>query len=87
MAAMILNSPRAVDESAYVVRAFVQLREVRAASRELAHRLDDLEEIKENIEASFKLQDATIADILSAIRQLINPPNPPRRRIGCESDS
>ena len=36
MAAMILNSPRAVDTSVYVVRAFVKLRELLASNRELA---------------------------------------------------
>lgn len=43
MAAMILNSPRAVEMSAYVVRAFVQLRELLTSNKELAKRLDDLE--------------------------------------------
>ena len=84
MAATILNSPRAVEVSVYVVRAFVQLRELLANSKELAHRLNDLEK---HIEAKFANQEAAIADILSAIRQLVNPPDPPRRRIGFESDS
>jgi transcriptional regulator with XRE-family HTH domain len=38
MAAMILNSPRAVEMSVYVVRAFVKLRELLASNRELARR-------------------------------------------------
>jgi len=84
MAATILNSPRAIEVSVYVVRAFMQLRELLASSKELAHRLNDLEK---HIAAKFVSQDAAIADILSAIRQLVNPPDPPRRRIGFESDS
>jgi len=39
MAAMVLNSPRAVEMSVYVVRAFVQLREPLSSNRELARRL------------------------------------------------
>lgn len=44
MAGFMLNSPHAVEMSVYVVRAFVRLREVLASNRELALRLDDLEE-------------------------------------------
>jgi len=43
MAAMVLNSPRAVQMSVYVVRAFVKLREVLASNATLARRLESLE--------------------------------------------
>jgi hypothetical protein len=43
MEAMVLNSPRAVQMSVYVVRAFVKLREVLASNAPLARRLDTLE--------------------------------------------
>ena len=43
MAATVLNSPRAVEVSIYVVRAFVQLRELLAGHKELAKRLNELE--------------------------------------------
>jgi hypothetical protein len=43
MAATILNGPRAVEVSVYVVRAFVQLRDLLAGNKELAHRLKELE--------------------------------------------
>jgi hypothetical protein len=43
MAATILNSPRAVGMSIYVVRAFVQLRELISSNKDLARRLDQLE--------------------------------------------
>ncbi len=42
MAATVLNSPRAVEMSIYVVRAFVQLRELLSSNKELAKRLDQL---------------------------------------------
>ena len=42
MAAMILNSPRAIEMSMYVVRAFVQLREVLASNQALARQLKTL---------------------------------------------
>jgi phage regulator Rha-like protein len=43
MAAMVLNSSRAVQMSVYVVRAFVKLREVLASNSTLARRLETLE--------------------------------------------
>jgi hypothetical protein len=43
MAATILSSPRAIEMSVYVVRAFVQPREMLASNRELARRFAQLE--------------------------------------------
>ncbi len=43
MAATVLNSPRAIEMSVYVVRAFVQLRETLASNKELARRFAQLE--------------------------------------------
>ena len=76
MAATVLNSPRAIEVSVFVVRAFLQLREALAANRELGRRLDDLE-------CRVGTHDHAIGEILAAIRQLAAPPDPPpKRRIG-----
>ena len=77
MAAMVLNSPRATEVSVYVVRAFVQLRDTLIAHKELAKRLVELES---RIERKLSAHDQTIAGILDAIRQLMMPPEPPKRR-------
>ena len=83
-AATILNTRRAVEVSVYVVRAFVRLRGVLAANRELAKRLEELEA---RIERKLDTHDRVIADILNAIRQLMAPPEPkPKRRIGFISE-
>lgn len=83
-AATILSTRRAVEVSVYVVRAFVQLRGVLTANRELAGRLDQLEA---RIERKLDTHDRVIAEILDAIRQLMSPPEPPpKRRIGFISD-
>ncbi len=79
MAATVLNSPRAVEMSVYVVRAFVQLRELISSNKELVRRLDQLEA---RIEKKLATHDDAIAAMLSAIRQLMNPPRPTRRGIG-----
>ncbi len=79
----MLNSPKAVEMSAFVVRAFLRLREVLASNKELARRFEQLE-----VRPARKLAnhgDAIVA-ILSAIRQLMNPPASQRRPIGFTAD-
>lgn len=75
MAATILNSPRAVEMSVYVVRAFVQLRDLLASNRLLAEKFAELER-------KVSSHDQTIVGILKAIRELMHPPLPKRRPIG-----
>ena len=73
MAANVLNSPRAVEMSVHVVRAFVRLREMIGSHRELAKRLDALEA---KYDEHFKV-------VFDAVRQLMAPPEPkPKRKIG-----
>jgi ORF6N domain len=83
MAATILNSPRAVEMSVYVVRAFVQLRELLSSNKELARRFAQLET---RLDKKLTTHDEAIAAILSAIRQLMHPPAPKRRPIGFTAD-
>jgi phage regulator Rha-like protein len=75
MAAMVLNSPRAVEMSVQVVRAFVRLREMLTSNRELAQKLAELER-------RLGGHDAAIRNLFEAIRQLLNSPEPPRKQIG-----
>jgi len=77
--ANVLNSLRAIKMSVYVVRAFVQLRELCASNKDLAQRLDQLEA---RIEKKLTTHDAAIAAMLSAIRELMHAPVPKRRAIG-----
>jgi len=80
MVTMVLNSPRATEVSVYVVRAFVELRDTLVAHKELAKRLDELES---RLERKLATHDQAIAGILDAIRQLMVPPEPTKkRRIG-----
>ena len=79
MAATILDSPRAVEMSVYVVRAFVQLREMLASKTALVRKLNELD-------GKLKNHDEAITAILSAIRELMNSPPPKRRGIGFTAD-
>lgn len=79
MAATVLNSPRAVEMGIYVVRAFIQLRELLTSNKELAKRLDDLEA---RIARKLATHDQAITGIINTIRGLTNPPEPKKRPIG-----
>jgi len=79
MAASVLNSPRAVEMSVFVVRAFVQLRELLSTHRELAQQLDKLER-------KFATHDKAISGLIDAIRQLTSVPAKKSRPIGFTAD-
>jgi len=87
MAAMVLNSPRATEVSVYVVRAFVKLREVLASHRDLAQKLEELEQKTEALAMrhdSFAHNTHTqLRKVFDAIRELMEPPeNTKKRPIG-----
>jgi hypothetical protein len=73
MAATVLNSSRAIEMSLYVVRAFVQLREALAANKAIEKRLDELAQ-------KIGSHDHAITGLFTALRRLMQPADPPRRR-------
>jgi len=78
MAASVLHTPRAIDMSVFVVRAFIQLRDSATPHRDLAAKLGELER-------RVGAHDAEIEGIFAALRKLIRPPLRPRRAIGFSS--
>jgi hypothetical protein len=83
MAATVLNSPRAVEMSVYVVRAFVKLRQVLASNTELASKLEALEKSVATLDARTRRQ---FEEVYAAIRALMAPPVPKPRPIGFTAD-
>ena len=76
MAASVLNSPRAVEMSVFVVRAFVKMREQLQATATLARRLAE-------VERALLTHDAALRDLYQKLRPLLFPPeDPPRKPIG-----
>ncbi len=72
MLSSVLRSERAVRVNIEIVRAFVRLRGILAAHKELSLRLDELE----------KKYDNKFAVVFEAIRRLMEPPEEKRERIG-----
>ena len=75
MAASVLNSPRAIEASVIVVRAFVALRRAVASHSALSRRLDELERKHAGHDDKFRI-------VFEAICELREPPVKPRRKIG-----
>ena len=78
MAATVLNSERAIAMSVFVVLAFVRMRRAISTNRQVLAKLAE-------VERRLETHDADIQDLMEAIRELINSPDPPRRRIGFET--
>ena len=79
MAATILNSPRAVEVSVFVVRAFVRLNRVAADQRRFALKLAE-------IEAKLATHDRSFQVVFATIKQLMLPSAPKKKRIGFVTD-
>ncbi len=83
MAATVLKSPRAVQMSVFVVRAFVKMRSLLSDNRDLARKLSALEkELKDRLD----VHEAAIVSILQRVMDIIDPPAlpppPPKKGIG-----
>jgi phage regulator Rha-like protein len=79
MLATILNSAVAIQASIQVVRAFVRLREFLAANKELARKL-------KNLEKKIDTQDEKIYTIFEALKQLMQPTQKQKGKIGFKRD-
>ena len=72
MAANVLNSPRAVQTSIEVIRAFLRLRALALSVDELSSKIGALE----------RKYDEQFRIVFDAVRRLLEPSEPRRRRIG-----
>jgi len=75
MLSSVLNSERAIEVNISIMRAFVQLRKMIASNNKLARKLAELEQHLES-------HDEQIQAMFEAIRQLMTPPEKPRKKIG-----
>ena len=83
-AANVLASPQAVEIGVYVVRAFVRLREMVIANKELASRLDEMDTKLElmalkhdTFEHNVRVQ---LKQVLETVRGLMSELDPPKKR-------
>ena len=72
MLSSVLRSKRAVQVNIAIMRTFVRLREMLLSNADLARKLETLE----------KKYDAQFKVVFDAIRELMTPPEKPKRQIG-----
>ena len=75
MAANVLNSKQAVAMSIRIIETFVKIRRWLGTNATLMRKLVELE-------SKITGHDRAIKSIVEAIRELMNPPEPPRKQIG-----
>ena len=73
MAGNVLNSSRAIEVSMFIVRAFIQMRDLLATHKNIAKQLSALDKRVTG-------QDKTIAQIIATIHRLLEPPPAPKKR-------
>lgn len=72
MLSSVLRSPRAIQVNIGIMRTFARLRHILASHTDLVRKLDDLE----------MKYDKQFRVVFEALRELMNPPEPPRKPIG-----
>src|ERR1039458_142535 len=75
MAANVLKSPRAVEMSFYVIRAFIKMRSALSRNQDMARRLAEIEKVLIG-------HDGALHDLYDKIRPLLAPPDAQRPEIG-----
>ncbi len=79
MLSSILNSKTAIEVNIQIMRVFTRMRELTLTHKDILLKLEQLEK-KSN------KHDEEIQLIFSYLKKLLNPPQPPRRRIGYKAD-
>ena len=74
MLSAVLKSDRAVRMSIFIVRAFVQLRELLATNKELARKVEQLEAAQKQQARTQQQHAAILVSVVQDIQKLKNPP-------------
>jgi hypothetical protein len=74
MLSSVLNSKRAIKVNILIMRAFVQLRQMISSHEDLLRKVEEME----------KKYDRQFQVVFEAIRQLMAPPEQPKKKIGFE---
>ncbi|MFG6443318.1 ORF6N domain-containing protein [Roseateles sp. LKC17W] len=86
MLSSVLGSPRAIAVNIEIMRTFVRVRQLAATHGDLAQRLAELEDKTEalamNHDTFSRNTRAQLKQVFDALRELMTPPDPPKRPIG-----
>jgi len=79
MLSSVLNSRTAIQVNLKIIRIFIKMREILSTNKDILLKLEKLEK---RVDTNSK----DIQVIFGYVKQLLTPPNPPRRRIGFIKD-
>jgi hypothetical protein len=86
MLSSVLGSSRAIAINIEIMRTFVRVRALAATHQDLAKRLSELEETTERLamqhDTFSRNTRAQLKQVFDALRELMTPPEPPKRPIG-----
>jgi len=75
MAANVIKSSIAIQASIAIVRTFTKLREMMMSHKDLQKKIEDMEKRHDKHDQHFQL-------IFKTIKEMLNPPGKPKKRIG-----
>lgn len=86
MLSSVLSSPRAIAVNIEIMRTFVRVRALATTHADLAQRLAELEDkteaLAQNHDTFSRNTRAQLKQVFDALRELMTPPDPPKRPIG-----
>jgi hypothetical protein len=82
----VLNSDRAIEVNIRIIRIFTKLREMLLTHKDILLKMEKVEKNMMQQDGKMKQYEKDIQIIFEALKQLLNPPQKPRKRIGFKPD-
>jgi hypothetical protein len=82
----VLNSDRAIEVNIRIIRIFTKLREMLLTHKDILLKMEKVEKNMMQQDGKMKQYEKDIQVIFEALKQLLNPPQEPRKRIGFKPD-
>ena len=86
MLSSVLNSSTAIQVNITIMRVYTKLREMLLTHKDILLKLEQLEKKMLKQEEKGNKQEQELQTVFKALKQLLNPPQEPRKRIGFKKD-
>jgi hypothetical protein len=83
----VLNSDRAIEVNIRIIRIFTKLREMLLTHKDILLKMEKVEKNMMQQDGKMKQYEKDIQIIFEALKQLLNTPQEPRKRIGFKPDN
>lgn len=87
MLSSVLNSQTAIEVNIQIIRVLTKMREMLLTHKDILIKLEQVEKDLLKQDGRMKKYEGDIQLIFGALKKLLNPPNPPRERIGFKRSS